>query len=503
MTIEQVKDIITNSIEIDKELPEPLRKQSQSATEFPIDSLPPILKDAVLALHDKIQAPIALCAQSVLAVVNLAVQGHADIMLHIGQSRPISCFFLTIAESGERKSSCDNEALLAIKAYEKKLNIQYSIDIEQWQNDNDAYEAQKQPIFKKLKSNFTDRKAALDSLGQKPIKPLIPLLTCPEPTFEGLCKLMRDGYPSLGIFSSEGGQFIAGHGMKAENKIRTAASICSVWDGEPIKRIRAGEETSILNGRRLSMHLMVQPDIATSFLSDQVLRDQGMLSRILAVAPVSRIGMRMQREVNPQSSKALEQFNKKISAILDLKLPLAPNCINKLEPRLIKLTKEATDLYKVYADHIEGKMCNNGELESIKGFANKLPEHALRIGATIALFDENNTVVLDVEHLRKAIEITDFYASELSRLRDEGMVDPKTILAEKLLTWIHDHWQEENISLPDIYQGGIYAIRTKGTAMEIVKLLENHGYLRKNDAPMIIVKGKKRKDTWKIIKVPR
>lgn len=93
MTIEQVKDIITNAIEIDKELPEPLRKGLQPASEFPIDSLPPILKDAVLALHDKIQAPIALCAQSILAAVNLAVQGHADIMLPMGQSRPISCFF--------------------------------------------------------------------------------------------------------------------------------------------------------------------------------------------------------------------------------------------------------------------------------------------------------------------------------------------------------------------------------------------------------------------------
>jgi hypothetical protein len=500
MTIEQVKDIIANAIEIDKELPEPLRKPLQPASEFPIDSLPPILKDAVLALHDKIQAPIALCAQSVLAAVNLAVQGHADIMLPMGQSRPISCFFLTIAESGERKSSCDNEALFVVKAYEKKLNAQYSIDIEQWQNTNEVYEAQKQSILKKSNLTSDNRKAALDSLGQKPIKPLIPLLTCPEPTFEGLCKLMKDGYPSLGIFSSEGGQFIAGHGMKAENKVRTAASICSIWDGEPIKRIRAGEETSILNGRRLSMHLMVQPDIATSFLSDQVLRDQGMLSRILVVAPASRIGMRIQHEVRPQSLKALEHFNKKLSTILDLKLPLAPNCANQLKPRLIQLTQEATDLYKEYADHIEGKMSNNGELEPIKGFANKLPEHALRIGATMALFNDITAEILTIEPLKQSIKLTDFYVTELLRLRNEGMTDPKLILAEKLLTWINEHWQEENISLPDIYQVSINAIRNKASALEIVKILENHGWLCKNDTT-IKVKGQNRRDTWKIIKL--
>ncbi|WP_316354711.1 hypothetical protein [Candidatus Trichorickettsia mobilis] len=76
MTVQQVKDSIANATVIDKELPEPLRKPLQPPTEFPIDSLPPMLKNTVLALHDKIQAPIALCAQSVLAVVNLSVQGH-------------------------------------------------------------------------------------------------------------------------------------------------------------------------------------------------------------------------------------------------------------------------------------------------------------------------------------------------------------------------------------------------------------------------------------------
>jgi len=502
MSINKIQDIINDAKEIKQEQPEPLRKAKNRPSEFPIDSLPYLLKSASLALHDKIQAPIALCAQSILAATNLVVQGHADIMLPMGQTRPISCFFLTIAESGERKSSCDNDALHTIKAFEKKLREQYNIDIDKWHNDNDAYEAQRQSILKKTKLNLEDRKIALDRLGQKPAKPLTPLLVCPEPTFEGLCRLMKEGYPSLGIFSAEGGQFIAGHGMKAENKIRTAASICSAWDGESIKRIRAGEETTILSGRRLSMHLMVQPDIATSFLSDPILRDQGILSRILTVSPISAIGSRIQHEPKLESLNALERFNTRLSETLDYKLPLNHNCINELKPRLITLTPEANDLYKGYADHIESRMVTNGELELIRGFANKLPEHALRIGATLALFSDINTEFLSFECLKQAIELSDFYANELLRLRDEGMIDPKLIIAEKLLAWLDDNWKEENISLPDIYQGTIYAIRNKATALEIVKILENHNWLRKNDEPMMI-KGQNRKDTWKIIKAKR
>ena len=491
---------VLRDIGIAYEEPEPLRKTKSIAVDFPIDSLPSSLKEAILALHDKLQAPIALCAQSILAATNLAVQGHADVMLPIGQSRPISCYFLSVAESGERKSSCDNEALSSIKTHENKLKEQYNLDIKQWQNANDAYVAERQSILKKNKSDLFARTVSLNVLGEQPTKPLTPLIICPEPTFEGLCKLMQDGHPSLGIFSAEGGQFIAGHGMKEENKIRTATALSSVWDGEDIKRVRAGDGISILSGRRLSMHLMVQHNIATTFLSDTVLQDQGLLSRFLVTAPVSTIGTRMKREVKTKSEENLKQFCAKLSEILNTKLSLKINCINELEPRKVTLSIDAIDQYHDYADQVESLMGASGKFESIRGFANKLPEHALRLAVTMALFDDINIGVLNKSYLEKAIALTDFYASEALRLRDDGMIDSKILIAEKLLTWIKDKWKGDSISLPDIYQGSINAIKTKVKALEIVTVLENHGYLRKNNIPMII-NDKNRKDTWKIVKL--
>ena len=42
----------------------------------------------------------------------------------------------------------------------------------------------------------------------------------------------------MGVFSAEGGQFIGGHGMSEDNRLKTAAALSGVWDGEPIKRVR-------------------------------------------------------------------------------------------------------------------------------------------------------------------------------------------------------------------------------------------------------------------------
>ena len=43
-------------------------------------------------------------------------------------------------------------------------------------------------------------------------------------------------------------------------------------------------------GRRLAMHLAVQPEIGEIMLSDPYLRAQGLLSRLLVIYPNSAIG---------------------------------------------------------------------------------------------------------------------------------------------------------------------------------------------------------------------
>jgi hypothetical protein len=58
------------------------------------------------------------------------------------------------------------------------------------------------------------------------------MLTSTEPTFEGLTKQFHNHHPSLGIFASEGGQFIGGHAMYEENKLRTASGLSELWDKE-------------------------------------------------------------------------------------------------------------------------------------------------------------------------------------------------------------------------------------------------------------------------------
>ena len=88
----------------------PLHREVPPPAPFPVHALGP-LRGAVEALQALTQAPAALCAQSGLGATTLAVSPHADVVLPIGQARPLVEYFATIAVSGERKTGTDDLAL--------------------------------------------------------------------------------------------------------------------------------------------------------------------------------------------------------------------------------------------------------------------------------------------------------------------------------------------------------------------------------------------------------
>src|SRR5438309_1152884 len=79
------------------EPPRPLVRKSERANAYPVDALGDILGPAARDIHDRVQAPIAIGAQSVLGAAALVVQAHADVVLPIGpgQARPLSCYLMT------------------------------------------------------------------------------------------------------------------------------------------------------------------------------------------------------------------------------------------------------------------------------------------------------------------------------------------------------------------------------------------------------------------------
>ena len=67
----------------------PLYPPLAPAADYPVEALGP-LAAVTKAIASKIQVPLALAGQSVLAAASLAAQAIADVVLPYGQTRPLS-----------------------------------------------------------------------------------------------------------------------------------------------------------------------------------------------------------------------------------------------------------------------------------------------------------------------------------------------------------------------------------------------------------------------------
>ena len=401
---------------ISAEKPLPLYPPLPKSEPYPIEALGPVLSEAAAAICRKVQVPEAIAAQSVLAAAALAAQAHADVALPYGQTRPLSLYFVTVAGSGDRKSTADNEALWPIRKYEKALREEYDREYQTWSIAHAAWSAEKRKIERSGKLDLEGRKAALRILGPEPVGPLHPLLTAPDPTVEGLAKAWVSAPASLGVFTAEGGQFIGGHGMSLDNRLKTAATFSHIWDGQPIKRVRAMDGVTILDGRRLSMHLMVQPDAAAQFLADPVLRNQGLLSKFLVSAPGSIAGTRLFRETAPEDDQSIRAYGARLLSILESPWPLVEGRLNELEPRLLEIDEASKAAWREFHDHVESQCGRDSDLSGIQDFAAKAAEHAARIAGVLTIIADINATTIDIQEMAAAVTLVDWYVNEALRL---------------------------------------------------------------------------------------
>jgi hypothetical protein len=100
MSREQVGAALGGAPEAKLEPPRPLLREMPPADPYPTDALGNVLAGAARAIHDRVQAPLAICGQSVLAAATLAVQGHANVQLPMGHAKPLSGLVTLVGLAG-------------------------------------------------------------------------------------------------------------------------------------------------------------------------------------------------------------------------------------------------------------------------------------------------------------------------------------------------------------------------------------------------------------------
>ena len=485
---------ILNPQSFTPEGPTPLLRETPEAGPYPIAALGP-LREPAEAIARATEAPIAMCAASVLAAASLATQGLRDAETQNGTA-PASLFLLTVAKSGERKSTADRLAMRGVRDFERELRADYNDQLDLWQNADEVWKSEHTKIVKDKNADASSKRVDLKALGPKPLPPLLPYIVASSPTIEGVVKHLSELRASLGIMTEEGGALIGGHSMKSENRLAACANLSAMWDGSPLDRWRAGDGIASYTGRRFSTHILVQPVAADALLSDPMANGQGLLARFLTCWPASRIGTRLRMEKDEEAEAQIASFAARICALLSRDLPLREGLRNELAPPVLPLSTEARTVLTGFAREVEKAQAPDGPFEDAHAFASKAAEHAARLAAVLTIYANPDAPEVTDETMAGATEIANFYANEAARLAQAAVVPVEVKDAEKMRVWLLKKWSEPCISAAIAAQHGPFSITDR--ARKAMQRLQAHGWLIEDNGAE--VKGKSRREAWRIVR---
>lgn len=462
---------------------------------YPIDALPGAIRAAVEEVQGFVQAPVPLVASSALAALSLAAQAHWDMRRAEKLAGPVGLFLLTIADSGERKSTCDGFFTRVIRDYETQQAELAKPAVKDYRAALDAWEAQRNGIKDGIRAGAKsgkDTQALECKLRElehdKPEGPRVPRLIYADATPESLKWSLAKVWPSGGVVSSEAGIVFGSHGMGNESAMRNLGTLNQLWDGNEIATERRTSESFTVRGARLSIALQVQEATLRAFFdqSGTLARGSGFMARFLVAWPESTQGSRPFAEA-PASWPFLSAFNRRIEALLNLPAPIDED--GGLSPAMLTFTVEAKAEWVAFHNRIERDLPSGERLHDIRDVASKIADNAARMAALFHAFDGPVGGSVGVDSFRSAARIAEWHLNEARRFFGELSLPAGLADAARLESWLIDRCRKKGSSevpTKEVQQFGPGTLREKTKIDAAVTELEELGRARR------ITEGKRR-----------
>lgn len=466
--------------------PEPLA-ESLEPLPYPADALPPLLRDAVREAQAFVQAPVALVACSALAVLSVAAQGLVNVRRDRHLVGPVSLYLLAVADSGERKTTCDGIFSPALRQWESAQLAKLASELASHEAALAAFEAKKAGVLdaikaKRRRSQDTGKEEAeLDALAREAPQPVVvPRLLYADATPEALSHALATGWPSAGVLSAEAGTVLASHGMGQETILRYLALLNVMWEGGDFLVDRRSKPSFRLRQRRLTFGLMVQPDAMRGFMdrAGALPRGTGFIARFLIAWPASTQGTRAYRPP-PAGMPGVDQFGRRIAELLDT--PLSTDVQGGLMPTVLDLSPAAHAAWVRLHDRIESELGLGGTYQSVRDIAAKAPENVARMAALFHVLEHGPTGTIGVDHVLGAEEVVCWHLQEARRLLAELDTPPALAAAIRLDNWLLAEARsigEARIPTTRIYQYGPACVRDSRDLKAALATLSERGRAR-------------------------
>ncbi|MEG1234034.1 MAG: DUF3987 domain-containing protein [Acinetobacter sp.] len=400
---------------------------------YPIHALPPLARDAVMAISEHVQSPIAMTAQCVIGAMSHIAQVHVNAPHPFNaKGEPCSLYLLTEGQSGSRKSTSRNMADKAIIQHERKQYELYRRSLEQWKSgqaslnkkDRETYSAENPP-------------------------PHDPSTLYSDITLESIAGLYVDGIlNNASIASDEAAQFFGGHTMKGDTRNQALGGYAKLFDDGFVERTRS---KSNLNGSgraydvRLTFNLQGQHEVLSEALKDPVLRGQGFLPRFILTVPENLAGTRLQDAIyqskNANHDHRLIAYWTRCEYLLDdCPRPQAEHELNNGR-YVIPMNEDARQIDLAFYNMFEELQGKGKRYEYLQAFASRASQLARRLATVFAYFEGLQWI--DASTLTGACEVVKHSLNEWATYSD---IEVRTESdAERLIKWFAKYCANKKI----------------------------------------------------------
>lgn len=452
----------------------PIPFEKPTLPTFPINALPKIIRDYVVAVAETTQTPVDMAATASLAIMSLCMQGRYKVIGKADWNEPVNLYTLIIAEPSERKSAIIGLMLRPINEYELKYNQDNGYRFEASRIHKSALEIKKKTIEnqfakgKATENDVTEVSKQLDSF--KEVKPK--KLYVDDITTEKLTSVLADSDGKTAIISTEGGIFDVLAGMY--NKSVNIDVFLKSYSGDSIRVDRIGRSGSFIKHPTLTILLSVQPSVLSQLISNTTFEGKGLTTRFLYALPESLIGKR-KFHTSPIPPEVSRLYDMKIKDVLNEEENLIDN-------QIVRLSSEASSLFEAFHDENEKIMGENTEIKTWRG---KLVGNVLRISALLARFNKDQfnpffditpPLVVSKEDMANAILIGRYYIEHAKASYSLMGIDPINKQAEYVLANIKKNGFYE-FSKRDILRAS-RSFKTVESLTPVLNRLVEYGYIQ-------------------------
>ena len=460
----------------------PLQMEANQLPSFPLEALPQVIHDYISALSVHTQTSVDMAAAIALGALAVCVQGKYVVEGKTGYTEPLSLYVVVIASPGERKSAVMQEVVGPIRRYERLMNEKMEPELRENRTKRKELQRQISRLEKRLERTEDNEmelelrhcEYELEDLPElKPVR-----YYADDCTPEALTSLLCANNGIFSVLSSEGGIFdiLAGRYNRKPNLETWLKGHC----GDEIRVDRRGREPEYIPHPTLSAVLTVQPSVLSEIMGNDTMEGRGLLARFLYCSPPSRIGKRsfLTPPIPAETAASYELLLHQL-----MELPFHDS------PFLLRLSAEAQRSFSdFFLDH--ERYLNQGG-RAISDWAAKYTGAVLRIAGLLHLAEGNSSLEISIHTLRNAITIGRYFLNHAEFAYTQIAADLSIQQAQLVIAKLKELGKKivRHYDLFRICRGKFFH-----SAQDIdptLELLQEHGYLRLEEAPATGRTGRK------------